>query len=485
MTTQSPYIVPAFKYGWIPIAVDVIQGTITPPPGVWVCNSNIRADWSNAETERIGATHHFVNPGQANVGTPFNKRGMLHKGDALYDILGGANWQSASQATCENAADALNPSGGLAAFFMNEFGEKLVERGVNYVTWLGSDQYRWLGARMTTLCANAGGRHYGDYGGHLDSNSAFFTDINSVRTAFASNANALTFCLANSGFGAQYYIGGHGATQNSVVKMYLKGEDDGNQFFCSNATDLILDQMARAHRGYSTKVAAMFWPGYDERPGYKAFTGEIYRRQTQEGGTLLRSGPANAIISAQVAIEALAMLWGFDVMNWTEPGFFGSNPAISYPPDNLGGNAGVTAQGNIGQTARDTYEPGQLPAGYPYMPKGFYDIAWAGIHLSHYIHSFHTETRFWRFIPTKVNGSSYNTVEADYMVDQYQGQKVYAVEFYSTGKRSVLIFDGNTTRQLTSGDNTGTRTISYTPTGGTEVSYTSFDLTYHTQNYTI
>ena len=472
MTTGPIYKSPPFAFDYLPQAVSLIPAGTSPPPGIRTAISNMRADWTNAQTEGIGTTHHYVNAGQPNTGTPFAKRAMMDKGDGLYNMLGGASLFSASEATCRSAAHQINPNGAKAAFYMTEFGEKLTESNVNFVTWNGSNQKMWLDQEMSTLVTAAGGVHYSDYDGHLDSTAAMYGDRGAVRTALASNSGALNFALANSGFGNPYYIGSAGAFRGGVLKMYQTGGDDIALFVLGNIIDMMLDKGARAQRGYTTRVSTIFWPGFDERL-QKPYTGQIYRRPTPSGGPLTRSAPPYACFPAETFLQAVAQLLGFDTFNWTEPELFGSNPAISIGPGMAGG---VTASGDVGQLAPSVYEYTTGPAGYPYSPKGTYDIAWAGIHLADYVHK-HAGTASWVYAPIKINGGAASATGTAYPVDQYEGQKVVGFVFSSLAKRSYIGFDANTP---------GTpRQITIPIPGGVDYTYTSCGQTYHAQNFTV
>lgn len=472
MTTLTAYKSPPFAFGWIPEAVNLIAPGIAPPSGVYTAFSNMLADWSNAQTDAIGSTHKIVNPGQPNTGTTFGQRAMLDKGDALYGLLGGASWASANQNTCRAAANQINPFGQKAFFYMTEFGEKLVEFGVDFVAWNGSQQKEWVDLEMESLVQGAGGHFYGDYDGHLDSYTPFYADRNSVRTALASNSGALTYALAHSGFGNPYYTGNDGAFRDGVLKMYLRGADSMNLYVAVNLANMLIDKKARAQRGYTTRVACMFWPGFDERTG-KAYTGQRWSRKTPQGGTLTRSTPPYASFSAQIFAMAMCQLLGFDTYAWTEPELFGSNPAISIGTGMAGG---VEESGDVGQKHASVYEPGDLPAGYPYSPKGSYDIVWAATHLAYYVHH-HAGIATWAYAAIKINGGTTSGTASSYVVDQYEGQKVTGFIFSSGTARSYISFDGN--------ESGIDRTVTVAIPGGADYAYRSFGMSYHVQNFTV
>jgi hypothetical protein len=143
-----------------------------------------------------------------------------------------------------------------------------------------------------------------------------------------------------------------------------------------------------------------------------------------------------------VFIQAMAMLFGFDIFNWTEPESYGSNPAVSYPSPAQGGqDSSVVWSGNVGAYAGIAYDYTTGNAAYPPNPKGGMDITVVAIHLSYYLRTHASSIP--AYAPVSINGGAYSNANSSYIVDRYQNQKVWAFTMSQGNNRSLIVMDMN------------------------------------------
>lgn len=474
MPLVSNYKSPAFPYGWIPVAVDIIApNSISPPSGVRASVLPMRADKTDAAHLAIGPTHLLVNTGS--TAPAWQQRAMIDSCGSLSDLCGGGDFRNWSETAVRNAVNAINP-GNKAGVYITEEGEfgtiNWAKVGINYNQgvgggfsidfWNQSSQKGWFDDQMRININAAGGWYGSGYDGHLSLFFAFHNDMNSIRIGLASNLGAYTLAQNSNAFGAGYYSLDRGANRGGVIKAYATGDDNRNRYVAGHLAHMMIDRMARTHKGWTQRVCFFFWPGFDERVGQPPYSGQIHRRVTPSGGTVTRSCPPLWSIPAQIFITAMAMLYDFDIFAWTEGERFGSNPAVSYPDAARGGDpaAEVTWSGDVGQYALASLVHTTGPVAYPHVPKGTYDIPIAAIHLSYFIRT-HT-TGLPAYAAVSVDGGAYPTMGTGYVIDQFLGQKVYAFKFTEGTKRTILVMDMNepgSARNLTVDYGGGTHTF--------------------------
>jgi hypothetical protein len=475
MPLVSKYKMPKLSWNWISEADLLPTGSINLPSGVRVGMLPRRANIQNSVYGQLGVTHLYQNLGQPDNSIVFGNKAIFDNCESVFAACGGGDPRTWQRAQVEAAANAIQ-SPTQAQFIIEELGEKVniqtrgdgrdygagLNQGIPINVWNASEQCEWFVDRFQSRCAANGTTFYLGYDGIEDIGVLMFNNHQAIRDALSSNSVAYTTAQNYTGFGNLYFAKGKGATMGGVIKAYATGDDNRARYVSKHLCQMKIVKRAKAHVGWTTRVAMVYWPGYDERPTSKGHNGYQYKRVVPAGGTITGATVPIWGIPAQVFLHAAGLLEGYDLFDWEIAFRLGSNPAVTpfaSPPE-------VTTSGNMGTQADPAYVYTTGNVGYPFFPSGVYDIGLVAINLVSWMRNHAASAPAYAAI--SINGGTASGSGTSYPIDQFSGgQKVFGLYTSQGNNRSLLVWDGNGpgTRRTITADCGGT-THTFESSGG-------------------